>query len=452
MTMTHKSARRATALCALLAATAACGLAAQPAMAQTSPTFRHLDSNGVDLVQGDFVRAFAEGSIGAGNAELALLRLVGNVGARGASQWDNISMSATSAGDRFVAFATRQDKFPGAEARGAAISGSGSSFVYRAPDGSAIEFGTGGAETGEISNLCLDGAEQSFCNLVPVSIASPDGKTVTLDYEYWNNCVQPQSPDDPTDCTTYWRLARVANSFGYAIAFSYASGPGTGHVNPPASFYQRTGASFYNSSAGSSALASVGYSYPSAGVTEITDQGGRLWRVTSTGTLYAIRRPGASSDTTSATRNGTTGLVTAVTEEGVTTNYSRGVSGSTATMTVTNALSQSATIVSNLTTGRPTSVTDPLSHTTSFTYDSSGRLTRTTAPEGNYVELTYDGRGNLTQTQIVPKSGSGLATITSSASYDDSCSNPVTCNSPNTSPTLAAMSPTTPMTTRMAEC
>ncbi|MFL6846105.1 MAG: RHS repeat-associated core domain-containing protein, partial [Allosphingosinicella sp.] len=48
-----------------------------------------------------------------------------------------------------------------------------------------------------------------------------------------------------------------------------------------------------------------------------------------------------------------------------------------------------------------------------------------------YVESTYDARGNVTQTQAVAKSGSGLAAITTYASYDTTCSNPVTCNSPN---------------------
>ncbi|MGZ8298599.1 MAG: RHS repeat-associated core domain-containing protein, partial [Allosphingosinicella sp.] len=125
------------------------------------------------------------------------------------------------------------------------------------------------------------------------------------------------------------------------------------------------------------------------------------------------------------------GIVTSVTNSGVTTNYSRGVSGSTATMIVTNALSQVSTIVSNLTTGRPTSVTDPLSRTAAYQYDSSGRLTRTTAPEGNYTAYTYDSRGNVTQTETVPKAGSGLPSIVTSASFDSTCSNPLTCNRPN---------------------
>ena len=67
--------------------------------------------------------------------------------------------------------------------------------------------------------------------------------------------------------------------------------------------------------------------------------------------------------------------VTSATSEGVTTTYSRVVVGSTATMTVTNPLSETNVVVSDLTKGRPTSVTDGLSKKTSFGYDSYGRLT-----------------------------------------------------------------------------
>jgi RHS repeat-associated protein len=75
-------------------------------------------------------------------------------------------------------------------------------------------------------------------------------------------------------------------------------------------------------------------------------------------------------------------------------------------------------------------VTDALSRTTSFQYDTSGRLTRTTYPEGNYVQLTYDARGNVTETRAVGKSGSGATDIVATASYPSTCSNLLTCNKP----------------------
>jgi YD repeat-containing protein len=458
--MKTTSSRARTLACALLAGTVYTAVAAAPAEAQASPTYRNLDSNGVDLVRGDFLTSFAEGSIGSGESELPLLRMLGATGSSGtsgSSQWDHILFNIASSGT-YVEFGSRQDKFPGAESRGASLAGSGASYQYRSPDGTVIEFTD--PSPGSDSTYC-DGSTQPSCVLFPTTITSPDGKVVTIDYEFWVACattgggggppyVEP-GPDDPppvTNCNNTARIASVTNSYGYEIRFAYASAAGPGSGAPPATFFRRTGASFYNSQGGSSALASVSYSYPSAGVVDITDQGGRVWEVTSSATSYAIRRPGASSTTTSASLG--SGVVSSVTNEGVTTNYSRSVSGSTATMVVTNALSQATTIVSDLASGRPTSVTDPLSHTTGFSYDSDGRLRRTTAHEGNYVEYSYDSRGNVTQTIAVPKGGSG-ATIVTSAAFDSTCANPVTCNRPNsTTDARAATSPTTPTIPPMA--
>jgi len=425
-----KSTLRTRALaCALLGTTA---LAAAPAAAQNvTPVFRNLDGNGVDLAQGDFLKSFAEGSIGSGEAELALLRVVGDVGLRGSSQWDNMFLVVASSGNRVV-LGNRQDIFPAATARGATLTTSdgGLTYLYRSADGTTIEFTDGGASGSATTNMCDGSGTQSECDLVPTTITSPDGKTVSLTYDFWDNCSTQQAPDDPLDCTHYWRVASVSNSFGYSVSFSYAAAGGFAHVNPPSGFYQRTGAAFTNSVAGGGTLASVSYSYPSSGVTDVTDTGGRVWRVTSNGSVYAIRRPGASADTTSASHD-TAGLVSSVTNEGVTTNYSRSVSGTTATMTITDPASHTTTVVSDLAKARPTSVTDANGHTTSYQYDSYARLTRVTAPEGNYVATTYDARGNVTQTDAVPKSGSGLSTITTTASYDSTCTNPVTCNQPN---------------------
>mgnify|MGYP006204476057 CR=1 FL=1 len=65
-------------------------LLASAASAQlTGPAFRNLDSNGVDLTQGDYVLNFVEGSIGSGIDQLTLVRT--NTSGRG-SQWDNIRL------------------------------------------------------------------------------------------------------------------------------------------------------------------------------------------------------------------------------------------------------------------------------------------------------------------------------------------------------------------------
>jgi len=52
-------------------------------------------------------------------------------------------------------------------------------------------------------------------------------------------------------------------------------------------------------------------------------------------------------------------------------------------------------------------------------------------PVSGYVQLDHDARGNLVQTIYVPKSGSALANVVTSAGYDAVCNNQKTCNKPN---------------------
>src|SRR4051812_38566308 len=87
---------RAKALACTFLATAA--FAAAPALAQSSPAFRNLDANGVDLTQGDFLTSFSEGSVGSGAASLALLRMAGHYGPTGfsgTSQWDRTLLTVS---------------------------------------------------------------------------------------------------------------------------------------------------------------------------------------------------------------------------------------------------------------------------------------------------------------------------------------------------------------------
>ena len=81
-------------------------------------------------------------------------------------------------------------------------------------------------------------------------------------------------------------------------------------------------ATFHNDAAGGATLAQVSFAHPASGVVETTDIGGRVWRFTGVGTrITGIRRPGASSDTTSVSYS--SDQVTAVAREGVITNYAR---------------------------------------------------------------------------------------------------------------------------------
>jgi len=434
------SALRAAGFCALLATT----FLTAPALAQTAPPrFENADGNGVDVVTGRFVFSVTEGVIGSGDGAVSIRR--GQISDYGQTdQWSGRLYRRTSGGSALMyvefgnivdTFTISGSTFTSTKANGATLTDTGGgTFRFSGSDGSRIDYvstsSTDSTNTYVIQGPACALADAGTC-AIPTEIVRPNGTTFTLNWDIYEKCVGGY--DSELNClgpAAYFRFDGVTSSTGYSFTYAYATdSPGSGSA-PQTNWYKRSGATFTNLVTTPSTLPSVSYSYPSSTVTEVTDMGGRMWRFTndSSSRLVGIRRPGVSSDTIGVTY-GTGGIVTAVTKDGVTTNYSRSVSGSTATMTVTNALSQVTTIVSDLSIGRVTSVTDALSHTTSFTYDGNGRLTRVTQPEGNYVNYSYDSRGNRTETRLVGKSGSGASDIIATASYPSSCTD-VTCNSP----------------------
>jgi RHS repeat-associated protein len=426
--MKTTSSRARALACALLATTAFCGLAAPPAAAQNPPpAYRTLDSNGVDLTHGDFVMALVEGSIGSGEGALTLVRDGAWHSGHNGHVWDSIMLSEAS-GSRSVSFGRRAEYFTGTsslQGNGSTLTLSGDHYIHRSAHGATTVFGRRDPDCTPTSS--------TSCQWLPVSITSPDGRETFLGWDQWIVC-----PDVPIDQEVHCRvdsvrLGGIANSRGYSIVFTYAAGGSGGSGGPSLDWFRRTRADFYNLVAGSSPQAGVSYAYPSAGVTEVTDTGGLVWRVTGSASFVtAIRRPGATGDTTTIGYG--SGRVSSVARDGVTTNYSRVVDGSTATMTVTRPVPGGAgpvtTILSDLNIGRPTSVTDPLGHTTAYEYDAFGRLTRATAPEGNYVHYEHDGRGNVIETRVVAKAGSNLPDRIETASFPPDCANPVTCNQP----------------------
>ncbi|HEY0314339.1 MAG TPA: RHS repeat-associated core domain-containing protein [Allosphingosinicella sp.] len=440
--MTRTRFRAGVFACALLAGTALC----TPAFAQSGqsaePAHRAIDANGVNLVDGSFPLVFNEGTIGSGAGALSIERH--GSGAYNASNWQNIyayqtisgsvttvAVTLGAASETFTS--TSGGAFVSARGDGAKLTGGNhSDFTYTGRDGTVVTFGAPADDQDGASNLCSHvGANQNGCTALAASITKPNAATIGFTWDVPSLCSTTFNPDGSLDCTYAWRLSGVSNSAGYAAAFTFVSNTVAFHQLPSGNWFKRSGVTLTNANV-SGASSSIAYSYVSSTVTDVTDAGGRTWRLTndSANRITGVRAPGSSSDDVSVVY-GTGGSVTSVTKSGVATTYSRSVSGSTATTIVTDALSHTTTVVANTGIAAITSVTDSLSRTTSFTYDSSARLTRTTYPEGNYINLTYDARGNVTETRGVAKSGSGLSDVVATASYDSSCTNVVKCNSPN---------------------
>jgi RHS repeat-associated protein len=440
--MTRTKYRAGVFACALLAGTALC----TPAFAQSGqsaePAHRAIDGNGVNLIDGSFPFVFTEGTIGSGNGALSIERH--GSGAYNASNWQNVYAYQTISGsvtyvsvvlgDSSESFtSTSGGAFVSARGDGAKLTGGNhSDFTYTGRDGTVVIFGAPADDQDGASNLCSHvGANQNGCTALATSVTKPNGATTSFTWDVPSLCSTNFNPDGSLDCAYAWRLSGVSNSAGYAAAFSFVSNTIALHSLPSGNWFKRGGVTLTNANV-SGASSSIAYSYVSSTVTDVTDAAGRTWRLTNdtSNRITGVRAPASSSDDVTVAY-GSGGTVTSVTKAGIATTYSRSVSGSTATTTVTDALSHVTTVVADTGIAAVTSITDPLSRTTSYTYDSSGRLTRTTFPEGNYVNLTYDARGNVTETRGVAKSGSGLSDVVATASYDSSCTNPITCNSPN---------------------
>ncbi|MCW3847696.1 hypothetical protein OF829_10630 [Sphingomonas sp. LB-2] len=396
-----------------------------PAMAQQSP-HPNLDSNGVDLTTGKFDPHLPIAAVGSGQARLPLIISDGQ-----RDNWSDIALYQTVSGgvtSYSVYLGQAYDNFTSASAnstRGtnATLTSDGlGGLIYRTSDGMEILFNSPIATQGGDSNLC-DENNSNNCWLLASTATGKAGMEVTFEWDLLSDCVDVPFPDPDRDCVHQWRLNNVSNGAGYSINWTYAS------ASSGPNWYRRTSAALKNAA---TTVSTVSYANPSTGIYTVTAPGGSTYRFTGGNNggsaVTGLRRPSAGSDT--MTVSSSSGYVSSVTRDGITTNYSYSVSGSTGTMVVTDAQSHSTTIVSDRNKFRPTSVTDALSRTTSYAYDSVGRITEITFPEGNKIQYTYDSRGNVTETRLKPKSGSGLSDIVMTGSYPSSCSTP-SCNDPD---------------------
>ncbi len=409
--------KRAALSCALLASTAL----VSPALAQsTPPKFLETDANGVDLATGKFHFSLPEGSIGSSEGAIALSRIRAGDGLL-RDNWtgavypivqNGVTVYVVDLGETSDTFTFDGTSFTPTKANGGKLELLNGSYRYTARDGTVTGYFAG--EPGYPLKNAVCGPD---CQL-PGGIQKPDGTQYSLDWELTKVCTSYDAELNCLNGGTMARLKSVTSSTNYQVSFSYS----------PDDYYKRTGATLANLATQPATEVKVTYAYPSSGVEEITDTGGRTWRITNSGSAFALRRPGSATDNVTATL-GSGGVASAVTNHGVTTNYSHSVSGNSATMTISDPLNRQTVVVSDLAIGRPTSVKDPLNRTTSYDYEPNGRLRRVTRPEGDYVHYRYDARGNVTHTERGAKPNSGAPAITTSAVYPVDCSIPA-CNQP----------------------
>lgn len=429
---------------------AAAFASAEIAVAQAQPTPPEqytLDPQGVDLVTGQFVHQATDvviGQPGAGGIVHGRVwasggwrdTLAGTIAVSGSTytvSFGGVSEVFTKSGSTFMPVSNN----------GSTLTQSGTSLTFTASDGTQAIYST--AYSGSTSAYTANGAAL-------MSLQQPNGERLTFTRSGVTYCSLRDLPPDPEqegECIQWAnavRLQAVTNNRGYQVNFIYQSNDVPENTTDLRNgWLKRTGATGVNlaidycSPYGDPCTYTRTWpsvTYASTGnyggtITSVTDQSGRTTSYSYSGSLLAgVRQPGSTSDDIAVSY--TSGKTSGVTSATGTWTYAYSDSGSTRTTTATGPLSQQLIAVSDQTIGRATSVSNALSQTIAYTYDSQRRLKRVTQPEGDYAEVTYDTRGNVTLTTNVPKSGSGLSPISSSSTFDATCTNPVTCNLPIT--------------------
>ncbi|WP_339749016.1 RHS repeat-associated core domain-containing protein [uncultured Maricaulis sp.] len=314
-------------------------------------------------------------------------------------------------------------------------SGSPYQYTYTSPSGAVAVL-----STGLIGNNPIYGGD--VANIV--SLTMPNGDR--LDYHYasttFNTTIQNPWGNPIVKTWTTYRLQSVTSNRGYQLHMDYGRDATPTNFIDLGAWTRMDRATLLNNAVDycspTANACSYSQTWPYLAVAELsstsrtyTDVLGRVTRFTvnTAGNVTGIRRPGSASDNVTVSYDSNQ-LVTAINLDGLSWGYSAVNGGSTRTMTVTNPGGGSTKVESSLATGLVSATEDALGKRTLFTYDASLRLSRVTAPEGNYTEYSYDSRSNVTAVSQVAKPGSGLTTITTSAAYPASCSNPRTCNQP----------------------
>ena len=417
------------------------GAQGQPPQAEGAPPRTATDGNGVDLSTGKLVATPLSIATGQG---------VGSPGAGDLTRTRLVVLSdgtySVSIGDDATIFVKSGSTFTPKERSGYTLVADGTvGFTYTTASGDVARFNS----VGNSGTRLFTPAGQVFT--APLSVRFANGESFTFSYYQadWRYClpneringVSCNATNAPYSRRSYnARLASITNKAGDRIDIRYEQDTVNAawtDIYPPYQWYRIVA---YDMRSTCPSLGNASCSPPltvSVSGTTYTDAAGRTSSVTPT----AIRFPGSSTTDIALTQSN--GKVTAATAGGVTTTYGYSDSGDTRTVTVTEGALPPRVLQFRISTQQPlserwqTSAGGPV-YTRTYDYtadanDPAGTLLKAvTEPEGNATRFAYDARGNVIQTRLVSKTSGTPADIVTSASYDATCANVVTCNRPNT--------------------
>jgi RHS repeat-associated protein len=379
-----------------------------------------IDANGVDLLDGTIAVRGPVLSMGQKAEGLSYYELVsGTVSSVDAFIYKTSAGLSVTFGEKSFFFIQSGSSFVSNEGDGATLLLSGTIYTFTSPDGFVAHFDR------SISKPTYSPAGSDWIAYA-TDVTDSNGYKLTYEYEKYQ-CVAGQTPAQCADLSHY-RMKKIVSSFGRQLDFSYYSN----QYSDGGAWFYNTGVSIKNIYTGDSIAHSKSLGSDGGIVYTITDGMNRQYKYKKD--IYArvieITKPGsAAPDVSVAYPDGfRVGLVTTVAGA---TAYAYALAGSVFTTTVTDPLSHVTTYRFDNDSQRMTSVTDAAGRITSYQYDTKGRLTQIAYPEGNLLKYIYDARGNVTETRNVAKPGSGLADVVTSAGYDVSCVSIAKCNKPN---------------------
>lgn len=400
--------------------------AAAQTAAQPDPMRPTVDSNGVDVFNGTFNAEGPAMSVGAGASSMAFQQW--NYG----SGWtDDTNPTLTSSGSNItIGIGHLTDVFSVSGSTYTSISGNGSTLTSVAdPDTGALTY-TYTMRNGTVAHFVTPTGvywvkNHSLAKLT--DITKPNGEKITYT---WSTATFSSYKE--------YRVSGIKSSNGFQITPTYANNETSLTSTTLSAWYTENGAQLYNLAVSTTTpVASQSFALTTIGSNTyyvITDNAGNQfkYRIGSNGLTAGVTTPASGSETTSITYTSSAPYtVASVSNAHGTTNYSSADASGSRTVTVTDAQSHQPKYVFDISSNRMTSYYDPLGIQTGYGHDSYGRYTAVYLYEGNTTQYAYDSRGNITQVTQVPKSGSGLANIVTTAGFDASCSNAVKCNQPN---------------------
>lgn len=415
-------------------------LIATSALAQQQPIppeHYTLDSRGVDLVSGIFAHASTDVVIGQSDAAGLVFGKTYLMGGSSNGERDGLLGTINASGSTYtVSIGANSTLFTKSGSSFTPVSNTGDTLVQA---GSNYTFTTSEGVLASFVTLSAPVGSPYRATALLSSVKKPNGDLTSYTYDTQFYCTDEWPWEECRHTAPTTRLVEVRTNRGFRLNYIYESDDPDPDVSRWFKLVTVRGENLAVTPPAGYIWPSATYEYvpptsTSSAMNKVTDQSGRETRYIYDGArINHIRYPGSTADDVTIAYD-SSGKVSSLADASGTWTYTYADVGTTRTTTANGPLGQQTLVVSDLTIGRATSVTQATSSTTSatttYTYDSQRRLQRITQPEGDYVQLTYDGRGNVTQTVATPKSGSGLAAITTSATYASSCTNPVTCNLP----------------------